>query len=84
MTHDLKIRACFAEPVLSGEKSFEVRYNGNRGFQKGDTVNFRVVDDLGKTISHPLNREVFEITYVLSGWGLEQDHVAFSIRKKEG
>ena len=81
MIHLLKIRQCFADPVLSGKKSFEVRYNADRGFQKGDKVRFSVVDEKGETRNHPLNREVFIITYVLSGYGLQPDYVAFGIRK---
>ena len=81
MIHNLKIRECFADPVLSGEKSFEVRYNGDRGFQKGDIVNFRVIDESGHRVAHEVNSVSFTITYVLSGFGLEHDHVAFGIKK---
>ncbi len=85
MTHDLHISECFAEPVLSGEKSFEVRYNNDRGFQKGDKVQFTVVDDINIPIMfHPLNKETFVITYVLSGYGLKEDYVVFGIKKCEG
>lgn len=84
MTHHLKIRLCFANPVLNGDKSFEVRYNNDRGFQKGDKVQFTVVDDIGISMSHPLNEEIFVITYVLSGYGLREDYVVFGIKKYKG
>lgn len=84
MTHHLKIKECFAEPVLNGDKSFEVRYNVDRGFQKGDKVQFTVIDDINITMSHPLDRETFVITYVLSGRGLKEDYVVFGIKKLEG
>ncbi|AUR90870.1 protein of unknown function DUF3850 [Vibrio phage 1.151.O._10N.222.46.B1] len=38
MKHNLKIMPCYIEAVLSGEKTFEIRSNDDRGFQKGDTV----------------------------------------------
>lgn len=81
MTHQLKIKQCFADPVLSGDKSFEVRYNADRGFQKGDKVHFTVIDDTGISMSHALNRKTFVITYVLSGYGLKEDYVAFGIQE---
>lgn len=82
MLHTLKLNICFAEPVLSGEKNFEVRYNADRGFQKGDSVVFSVVDDVGTSIVHPISRERFKITYVISGFGLKENYVAFGIRKE--
>ena len=78
MTHKIKILKQFADTVLSGEKSFEVRHN-DRGYQKGDNVEFQVMDG-DHAISHPLNDRVFEITYVLSGWGIEKDYVVFGIK----
>lgn len=88
MTHTLKILKQFADAVLSGEKTFEVREN-DRGFQKGDRVRFNVIDkDVasmtkdGKLIidSHDLEYKVFEITYVLSGWHIDNGYVVFGIK----
>lgn len=84
MTHHLKLRECFALPVITGEKNFEVRYNSDRGFQKGDLVRFSVFDEDGKFVLTDLSEMVFEITYVLSGYGLKNDYVAFGIKKVEG
>ena len=72
MTHNLKISDKFADAVLNGEKTFEVRYN-DRGYNKGDKIVFTVVDDLNLSIRHPLNTKVYEITYVLSGWGNKRE-----------
>ena len=83
MIHRIKLREEFADAVYNGEKSFEVR-NNDRGYQKGDTVIFRVIDNCGLVIgNHPLNGVEFEITYVLSGWGLSENTVAFAIKRKE-
>ena len=83
MIHRIKLRDEFADAVYNGEKSFEIR-NNDRGYQKGDTVIFRVIDNLGLTINyHPLNGVEFEITYVLSGWGLRENTVAFAIKRKK-
>lgn len=53
MIHQLKIQEAFAEAILCGEKTFEVRVN-DRGFQKGDHVVFNVIDQAGNSVEHPL------------------------------
>ena len=83
MTHLLKIRADFADRVLSGEKTFELRKN-DRDFQCGDEIVFQVVW-LSETAyevdeEHPLNGKTYTITYVLSGWGLKKGYVALGIK----
>ena len=83
MLHRIKLSEDFAEAVLNGDKSFEIRKN-DRGYQKGDTVVFTVVErdnPVFEVAKHPLNGRLFEITYVISGWGLRDGYVAFGIRK---
>ena len=81
MIHEIKLQKEFADAVLSGEKCFEVRYN-DRGYQKGDKIKFKVMDG-SLTQYHPLNEQIFEITYVLSGWGIKEDYVVFGIKQIE-
>lgn len=85
MTHKIKIKESFADAVYKGEKTFEIRFN-DRGYQKGDLVEFIVVSDSEgpKTIKHPLMGMTFVIDYVLSGWGLQDGYVVFSIRSVGG
>ena len=80
--HALKLREEFADAVEDGTKNFEVRVN-DRGFQKGDLVQFRVVSALGTHISMywELEEKLYEITYVISGWGLKNGYVAFGIKE---
>jgi len=78
--HEIKLNEEFADTVLSGDKCFEIRYN-DRGYQKGDIVKFKVVDYCGCETVHILNDIPFEITYVLNGWGLKEDFVAFGIKR---
>lgn len=84
MIHAIKIHENYAEPVFIGEKTFEVREN-DRGYQRGDLIDFTVVDDFGqKVLSHPLNDTRYEITYVLGSFvGLADGYVAFGIREVE-
>ena len=44
MHHDLKILSSYFEAILDGSKTFEIRFNGDRGFQKGDSVTFQEND----------------------------------------
>lgn len=77
MLHELKIEQQFADAVLEGRKTFEVRKN-DRGYNDGDTVRFTVIED-GNRVFHLLNGKVYRIGYVLSGWGIEEGLVVFSI-----
>lgn len=93
-THTLKLEVEFCDDVLNGEKTFELRFN-DRQFQKGDRIRFKPVlsgpdpdyqvsYQCGFTrgeIKHPIMEEEFEITYVLTGWGLQDGYAALSIRK---
>lgn len=80
--HKLKLRIEFADDVLSGDKCFEVREN-DRGYQKGDFIQFDVIGDMGLSQHHDLNDVRFVITYVLSGWGIKAGYVAFGIRRSD-
>jgi len=89
MEHVLKILSQFVEPIVSGDKNFEVRQN-DRGFQKGDTVRFNVVNRHGLSeydrppIYDMLEHMTFKITYVLSGWGLNEEYVVFGMKPNCG
>ena len=78
VVHSLKILCGFADDVLDGNKPFEIRYN-DRNYQKDDFIKFSVIDAGGKRLRHSLNNELFKITYVLDGWGLEKGYVALGL-----
>ena len=74
-----KILVPFADAILSREKTFEIRKN-DEGYQKGDVLVFTVMDtEHFENPTHPLNGKEYEITYVLSGWGIENGYVALGI-----
>ena len=79
--HVIKIQQDFADAVFCGDKSFEIRYN-DRGYQKGDLIRFRVVDGDEFNRYHKLNDKTYEITYVLSGWGIYEGYVGIAIKEK--
>ena len=76
-THVLKLQKEFCEAVYNGDKTFELRFN-DRGFQKGDRIRFVSMDGKERAY-HPIDNDIYEITYVLSGWGLKDMFVALSI-----
>lgn len=87
MLHELKIKRSFAEAILLGDKTFELRIN-DRGYQKGDLIKFSILDserDIYEKVRVEINlqMQLFEITYVLNGWGLEPGYVAFAIKPVE-
>ena len=83
MTHEIKIQEPYADAIIDGRKTFEVRLN-DRGYNAGDKVQFfvRTKEEFTNT-SHPLYGKVYEITYVHSGLGLEKDYVVFGIKAVE-
>lgn len=82
MKHKLKLYKEYADSILNGEKTFEIRFN-DRGYQKGDFIEFNVIDGIYE-INHPLNYKTFEITYVLTGWGLQENWCALAIKEVKG
>ena len=87
-THNIKLSYSFVNPILNGDKTFEVREN-DRGYQKGDLVKFNVVGRNEKYLSYEEDKEkelieskTYEITYVLSGWGINDRCVVFSFKEK--
>ena len=79
-THELKLYSIFCDDVLSGRKNFEIR-NNDREFQTGDHIKFIPVDILEERIEHKISEKEYEITYVLSDWGLKPRHVALGIKE---
>ena len=78
-THKIKLLLDFCDDVLSGDKPFEIREN-DRGYQKGDRVVFQPYEPSDPFVKHPISDKVYEITYILNGWGLQNGYVVFGIR----
>lgn len=84
--HDVKCWPDMFEAIESGAKPFDIRLN-DRGYQKGDTLVLHEYDPnaltlpvegrySGKTIHKRIN-------YVLSGWGLQPNHVCLGLGETE-
>lgn len=85
-THRLKVFAKYADAIMSGAKTFEIRKN-DRGYEVGDKIVFDVVTNEGYAVGaaarHPLNGSTYRIDYILDGFeGLAQKYVAFAISKE--
>ena len=80
-THHIKLREEFADDVYNGRKNFEIRVN-DRGYLTGDLVEFKVIDKHAYPCTeHPLNKCIYQITYVLNGFGLQDGYVVFGIKR---
>ena len=79
INHTLKIKEEYANAIITGDKTFEIRYN-DRGYQKGDKVQFKY-HHLGILLHHVINERIYEITYLLHGWGLKEDWCVFGIKE---
>lgn len=86
-THRLKVLFKYADAIMDGTKTFEVRKN-DRGYEVGDKIVFDVVTNegyaVGEAARHPLNGEVYRIDYILDDFeGLAQKYVALAISKED-
>ena len=81
--HKLKLHKEFVKPVLEGIKTFEIRFN-DRNYRVGDTLEFLPFDlEAKEKVSMPeIEGKVFEITYILEGWGLCENYVVFAFKNK--
>lgn len=85
-THTLKICKKYADAVMSGAKTFEIRKN-DRGYKVGDKIVFDVVANEGYAVGaaarHPLSGATYRIDYILDDFeGLAQKYVALAISKE--
>ena len=86
-THRLKIQEQYADAVLNGTKTFEIRKN-DRDYEAGDSIVFNVVADdchsFEEAVKHPLNGATYRIDYILDDFeGLAQKYVALAISKED-
>lgn len=75
-THTLKIYPEFFKHILSGEKNFELRYD-DRGYRAGDILHLKEWRNNG---GYTGNEIKVEVTYILSGIGLQKNWVVMGIR----
>lgn len=85
-THRLKVLIKYADAIMDGTKTFEIRKN-DRGYKVGDKIVFDVVANEGYAVGtaarHPLNGETYRIDYILDDFeGLARKYVALAISKE--
>lgn len=65
--------------MYNNRKTFEVRLN-DRNYQVGDMIRFIPYNMVHQQVSrHPIENIIYEINYILSGWGIEDGYVVMSI-----
>lgn len=78
MLHTIKILDSFYKPVVMGYKTFEIRDNSDRGFQRGDNVEMHEINKLGIKTG---NKVFVQITYV-SDYNQTNNQVVFPLLLK--
>ena len=84
--HKLKIEECYHRNIQNKSKKAEIRFN-DRDYQVGDTMSFDVNynDDRDNIKAMDKNgveiRQEWEITHILSGFGLQNGYVMLSIEE---
>ncbi len=78
-THHLKTKPCFFLAAQTREKLFQIRFNGDRGFQRGDKVVLEEYDDNNYSYPYSGQKLEFEITYV-TNFKQMNDYVVFGLK----
>ena len=88
--HLLKLNSRYVGEILRGRKRFEVR-NNDRSFQRGDEVQFLIVDDDGEPVNvknaeehemyRTLHKMIFRITFIVTGYGLKEGFCCFGFEE---
>lgn len=75
MLHNLKLQRKYADRIIDGQKTFEVRLN-DRDYQVGDIIIFTTLenDKPDETVNHKINNKEYEITYVHANYGMDDDY----------
>ncbi len=73
-TYDIWIPEVFADAIMEGNR-FLIHEN-DRAYQKGDELRLYVG---GGCSDHPIDGDLADITFVVSGWGLKSGYVLLGI-----
>lgn len=75
--HDLKIHQSLFPPIVSRDKLFELR-NNDRGFETGDSLLLRSVDDSDR---YTKEWALVKVPFILTDtqYGMQDNHVCMSI-----
>lgn len=86
--HKVKILLEYANAILEGRKSFEIRKN-DRNYKEGDLIIFDVIEkdekgNIKKIPNHLLTKRTYQITYILESKdfpeGIPSEYCVFSIK----
>ncbi len=75
--HELKIVSCYFKAVVSGIKTFEIRKNSDRGFQKGDVIKLIELEP-SRTGLIPTGASAEAIITYVTNYEQKDDYVVFS------
>lgn len=76
MKHIIKIKKCYHERILLGQKTFEVRKN-DRDYQVGDELEFRDAEPVQPS---PLRGPNVKVIYMHHELGMDLNYVVLGIQ----
>lgn len=79
MTHTLKVETSYYSALVSGDKTFEIRFN-DRGYQKGDVLHLLPWSAEFQCYIEPYDGILKTVTYVYSGLGMQENYVCLGIK----
>jgi len=83
--HYIKIAKTYADAIIKDKKMWELRYN-DRDYREGELLKFRVLDEDGSPMMHPIDEKTFQIEYIVDisrvrGMSDKKDWVVFTIKE---
>lgn len=85
--HKVDVSATEAERIVKNARGVLVLTNNDHQYQKGDLIAFEAMEGGYMSLRdpfNPINDQLYEVTYVYSGRGVEQGYVVVSIKYYDG
>lgn len=79
--HNVEVRESLADRILKEKRGVLILENNGHQYQKGDRIMFNVIEDNIhlECVSHDLRRQLYVVTNVYSGRGIEPGYVVLLI-----
>ena len=80
--HEVEVSATEAGRIVKAARGVLVLRNNNHQYQRGDLISFTAMEDELPSLRdsfNPINDQLYEVTYVYSGRGVEQGYVVVAV-----
>lgn len=80
--HKVEVSATEAERIVKAARGVVILRNNDHQYQRGDLIAFTAMDKYCPSLHdtfNPINDQLYKVTYVYSGRGVEQGYVVVSV-----